>query len=107
MLKALPEARAIAVDISPAALLVARRNAERHGVADRVRFVCASALSAVKAAFDLIICNPPTWSEYEWRQQPLEPKPAIADGGSLRDLVTEQGVFSLRHGGTLITSLAK
>ena len=36
--KQLPGARVIAMDISPAALQVARRNAERHGVCERMLF---------------------------------------------------------------------
>ncbi len=36
--KELPAARIYATDISPAALAVARRNAARHSVADRIRF---------------------------------------------------------------------
>ncbi len=50
-----------AVDISPAALEVARRNAARHGVADRVSFHEGDWLAAVPAGdgFDLIVSNPP------------------------------------------------
>lgn len=59
MLKNLPDSTAIATDISPAALLVARRNAERHGVADRVEFVCCDALDAIRGQFDAVVCNPP------------------------------------------------
>lgn len=59
MLKALPESTAIATDISPAALFVAKGNAEKHGVADRVEFVCCDALDAVKGQFDAVVCNPP------------------------------------------------
>ena len=59
MLKALPDSTAIATDISPAALLVARRNAEKHGVVDRVEFVVSDCLDAVKGQFDAVVCNPP------------------------------------------------
>src|SRR5712692_10403681 len=37
LLHELPQARAVASDISPVALRVAQRNAERHGVSDRLR----------------------------------------------------------------------
>ncbi len=37
--KELPAAQFVATDISPAALEVARRNAARHGVADRIHFL--------------------------------------------------------------------
>ena len=50
-----------AVDISPAALAVARRNAARHGVADRVHFVCADMLESFRPGqvSDFILSNPP------------------------------------------------
>src|SRR5438552_4057717 len=37
--KELPQASIFATDISPAALTVARRNATRHGVSDRIHFI--------------------------------------------------------------------
>jgi release factor glutamine methyltransferase len=54
-----PAARIIATDISPAALAVARRNAQRHGVFDRVRFVETSFLDGVTDIADFIVSNPP------------------------------------------------
>ncbi|HEX4068272.1 MAG TPA: peptide chain release factor N(5)-glutamine methyltransferase [Acidobacteriaceae bacterium] len=57
---ALPLAAVTAVDLSPAALAVARENAERHGVADRVRFVASDLLAAVQGErFDGVVSNPP------------------------------------------------
>ncbi|MDB5308860.1 MAG: prmC [Gemmataceae bacterium] len=55
------DARATAVDISPDALDVASRNAERHGVAGRVRFLQGDLFAAVPAGtvFDLVVSNPP------------------------------------------------
>jgi release factor glutamine methyltransferase len=49
----------VATDISKDALTVARRNAEHHGVAGRVRLVCTSYLDGVAGAFDIIAANPP------------------------------------------------
>ena len=54
----LPGAHITATDISPAALSVARRNAARHGVADRIRWVETSFLTNLDDA-DLIVSNPP------------------------------------------------
>ena len=51
--------RVLATDVSPEALDVARRNAERHGVGDRVTFVRTSYLDGVESTFDLIAANPP------------------------------------------------
>jgi release factor glutamine methyltransferase len=45
--KELPAANFYATDISPAALAVAKRNAERHAVADRIRFIESNLLDAI------------------------------------------------------------
>lgn len=52
---------AIAVDISPAALAVARKNAEMLGVLDRVTFLLHDVTEPLPgdAVFDLIVTNPP------------------------------------------------
>jgi release factor glutamine methyltransferase len=58
----LPKAEISAVDISRAALEVARANAERHGVADRIRFLHGdlfAPLAEERESFDLIVANPP------------------------------------------------
>jgi len=58
----LPEAEIIATDVSPEALALARRNAERHGVAARIRFLegdLLSALGGLDALFDVIAANLP------------------------------------------------
>jgi release factor glutamine methyltransferase len=58
--KQLPGAQITAVDVSEAALAVARRNAERHGVSGRVEFARSDLLADVPAGqFDVIVSNPP------------------------------------------------
>lgn len=54
-----PTSRITATDISPAALSLARRNATRHGVADRISFVQTHYLAALNGPFALIVSNPP------------------------------------------------
>lgn len=54
-----PDARALATDLSEAALAVARGNAERLGVADRVTFIRGNWLEPVSGLFDTILSNPP------------------------------------------------
>ena len=54
-----PAADLLATDISEAALTVARRNALRHGVANRVRFEQGDLMQNVGGVFDLIVANPP------------------------------------------------
>jgi release factor glutamine methyltransferase len=56
-----PTAQLTAVDVSPAALEVARQNAARHRVDTRIEFLAGDAFAALPkdARFDLIISNPP------------------------------------------------
>jgi release factor glutamine methyltransferase len=56
------DARAVAVDISEAALEVARENAQAQSVQDRLQLVvsdCFSQLNVTTQEFDLIVSNPP------------------------------------------------
>ncbi|MEZ4270666.1 MAG: peptide chain release factor N(5)-glutamine methyltransferase [Myxococcota bacterium] len=57
----IPAARLTAIDISPAALEVARRNGQRHGVHERIHFVQGDLFLplAVGQRFDVIVSNPP------------------------------------------------
>jgi release factor glutamine methyltransferase len=52
-------AKIVATDASSAALAVARRNAQRHGVTDNISFVRADLLEALSGPFDIIVSNPP------------------------------------------------
>jgi release factor glutamine methyltransferase len=54
-----PDCTVVATDVSNEALLVARHNAEQHGVADRIQFVETSYLDGTDGHFDLIAANPP------------------------------------------------
>ena len=55
----IPGARVIATDLSPHALEVARRNAVRHDVSERITFVETSFLDGIDEGVDLIVSNPP------------------------------------------------
>lgn len=55
----IPLARVIATDVSPHALKVARRNAERHGLSERITFVETSFLDGINETADVIVANPP------------------------------------------------
>lgn len=55
-----PDCTAIALDLSADALDVAKRNAARNGVADRLDFLCADVLCDLPlAGVDAILSNPP------------------------------------------------
>lgn len=53
------DAEGVGLDISPAALAVARRNAEALGVASRTTFIEGGWDSSLAGPFDLILSNPP------------------------------------------------
>jgi release factor glutamine methyltransferase len=62
LLAALAEFRAawgVGIDIEPAAVALAARNAREAGFAGRAGFICADWIAPVGKKFDLILCNPP------------------------------------------------
>lgn len=63
--KFLPRAAVTAVDLSPAALRLARENAQLNGVLDRITFWESDWFKRVEGAFDLIVSNPPYIAEEE------------------------------------------
>jgi release factor glutamine methyltransferase len=58
-LQEFPDAIGVGVDLSPAALAVAERNAAALGFAGRALFLCGDWAGAIRARFDLVLCNPP------------------------------------------------
>jgi release factor glutamine methyltransferase len=66
----LPEATIVATDTSPGALEVARANAARLGLTDRVRFEAGTV--PADESFDLVLANLPYVAEREWAG--LEPE---------------------------------
>jgi len=58
-----PNAAAIAIDISKKAISVAQRNSENHGVADRLTFIEGDLFAGIDHKFDLIVSNPPYISD--------------------------------------------
>lgn len=73
----------VAVDRSPAALVVARRNCQKHGVEQQVQLVQGDLLSGLNQAFDLVCANLPYIPSDVLVQLPVsktEPRLAL-DGG--------------------------
>ncbi len=81
---ALPSAELTALDISPAALNIARENAERHGVADRILFARSDLLAEVRGkTFDAVVSNPPYVADTEVLEAQVrlyEPRGALYAG---------------------------
>jgi release factor glutamine methyltransferase len=113
--KHLPRARLAATDISPAALAVARENAARHGVAERIEFLECDLLSAPQAAgpWDVIVSNPPYVRDDEFDALPRdvrlhEPKGALVAGPTGVEVVARlaaDAVGSLAAGGWLVVEI--
>ncbi len=92
--KELPDLHWVAVDISAAALEVARENSRRHEVAERIWFIQGDLLAQFrqKPSFGLITANLPYVSRPEWEQLPkeikdYEPKGALLGGEEGLDLL--------------------
>ena len=94
----------VAGDISSEALSVARGNAQRHGVDDRVAFRQGDLFKVCEAneQFDLIVSNPPYISDRELSTLDVgvrnhEPRSALAGGVDgldfYRRIATEAGAF--------------
>ena len=110
-----PDAVMHAVDISDAALSVARGNAVRHGVSDRVHFHHGDGFAAAPVGLrvDLIVANPPyipsaQIAELQPEVRDFEPRLAL-DGGPdgldfYRRLATD-GANWLRPGGRLMLEM--
>jgi len=104
-----PAAAIRASDISEAALVVARRNAARLGVADRIRFEHADLLDGIDGPFDLIVANPPYVRDRDrpGLQPEVKNEPAVAlfsgpDGLDAMARLVNQAPFRMRSGAHLI-----
>jgi release factor glutamine methyltransferase len=104
----IPEAKVHAVDISEDALALARENAARLGLSDRVRFQKNDLLESLSERFDLIVANLPYISMQDRHQLAREvlhdPDVALFGGPKgdelLRKLI-EQTPSHLEPGGLL------
>lgn len=85
-----PRIRVIAIDVSRAALQIARQNALRHALSDRITWLEGDMLSPLEemkldACVDVIVANPPYVTEADWLDlQPevrdFEPRQALVAG---------------------------
>jgi len=86
LLSEFPWARGVGTDVCHAALVKARANAQRAGLANRARFVQADWLRGIGGCFDVVVSNPPYIAHGELAGLSREvrahdPLPAL-DGGA-------------------------
>ena len=116
----LPLAVLYATDRSAEALRVARRNAERHGVAGQVTFLEGDLLAALRARglsvhVDLVVSNPPYIAEREWEAlqrevRLFEPRLALAggeDGLAIYRRLVQEAADRLNAAGWLIMEVGQ
>lgn len=116
--KRVAEVRAVATDISDAALAVAARNAAKHGVTDRLRLLTADMLdlpanAKPEGGFDVIVSNPPYVATADRDKLPenvrrYEPEVALfaGDDGLLAYRRIAEGARQvLKPGGLLIVEV--
>jgi ribosomal protein L3 glutamine methyltransferase len=107
---AFPEAEVDATDVSAGALEIARRNAERHGVRDRVRLLRSDVYESLAGErYDLIVSNPPYVPALhlgtlppEHRHEPPFGLDGGGDGLAIVSRVLEGATEHLTEHGTLV-----
>jgi len=112
--KELPDAEIHATDVSATALEVARANASRHELGNRVYFHQADLLENLEGKFDLIVSNPPYVGEAEEDQVQLEvrkfePRQAVFAGPMGTEVIARlipQAEAVLGPGGWLVMEVS-
>jgi release factor glutamine methyltransferase len=113
--KELPQTEIHATDISEAALEVARANAARHQLENRIHFHHADLLEGLApASFDFIVSNPPYVGEAEEDQVQLEvrkfePRNAVFAGPKGTEVIARlipQAQAALKPGGWLVMEIS-
>ena len=114
--KHFPDARITALDKSPEALDIARKNAAKQGVEDRVTFLESDLFQALppETMFHVIASNPPYVSAAEYEALPLEiknhePKDALLAGPKGTEIIERllaESADRLVPGGSLFIELS-
>ena len=107
-----PDAQIQASDLSASALVVAQRNAHRHGVLQRIEWRHGDGLNAAPGPHDLILCNPPYVNARSMRELPQEyqAEPAVAlaggeDGMDFIRVLMQQAAAALHDAGALVLEI--
>jgi len=113
-----PGAELFAIDVSPAALAVARRNAARLGFADRVTFIQGDLLTPVLGGelagrFDFVVSNPPyvgldELDSVQREVREFEPRLAwggLEDSGAIYHRLFSQALEVLKPEGHIVVEI--
>jgi release factor glutamine methyltransferase len=108
--KELPAAHVIATEVSPAAAAIARKNAERNSLADRVEIRVGDLFAPVAGeCFDLIVANPPYIAtpviatlSAEVQREPRLALDGGPDGLAFYDRICAEAAAHLLPGGALV-----
>jgi len=92
LLSELKTSKGMGIDISKKALLIAKKNAERLGVLNKLRFLNKSINTKFNQKFDLIVSNPPYIKSNDIRNlkediKRFEPRIALDGGNDGLDLI--------------------
>lgn len=112
--KELPRAELHASDISAAALEIARANAARHQLENRIHFHQTDLLEGLTGSFDMIVSNPPYVGESEadtvqLEVRKFEPRMAVFAGPTGTEVIARlipQAWDALRPGGVLVMEIS-
>ena len=110
-----PSALVTATDISRGALEVARRNADRHGVAGRMEFLEGHLFASAVGEFDVIVSNPPYIPDDVYLLLPegiraFEPREALIagpDGAAFHREIIREGAGRLKPGGRIFLEIGE
>lgn len=114
--KEIGAARVMAIDLSAAALAVAKSNADKHGVAERIEFREGDLLEGLPESpqFDFVVSNPPYVSEGEYAKlardvREFEPRMALVGGPTGTEIIARlipQAAARLHIGGWLLLEIS-
>jgi len=87
----LPKAKIIAIDISPDALKVARKNIEAFGLGERIELRQGDLLEPISEKIDILVSNPPYIADSEPLESNLDYEPDLAlFGGTIGDEIIQR-----------------
>jgi ribosomal protein L3 glutamine methyltransferase len=110
---AFPEAHVDAVDLSPAALEVARRNVSDYGLSDRIELIESDCFEKLNGrGYDLVLSNPPYVDSAsmdmlpeEYRHEPELALGSGEDGLDVTRVILAQAAHHLNPGGILVVEI--